>query len=99
MQPDILMEMWDRKQAHKEVFATAVLNKDAFAIEYTYKLDREMTSKERTIKAGTKVIITMISRFGDVGIRDYDIKASKHGYISRVSPDDVDDVRFLPSYD
>lgn len=97
MNKTILEEMWDRKEHHKEVFATGVLNRDARAVEHTItRYNGKVTSKERTIKTGTQVIITMISRFGDVGIRDYDINTAAHGYISRVDPDAIDDVRFLP---
>ncbi len=98
MDAKIFEEMWDRKAAYREVFATAILNRDTEAVEYVQRGPDRANTKMRTytLKAGTKVIITMLSRFGDVGIRNYAIHDRTHGYIARVNPDALDDVKFLP---
>ena len=43
--------------------------------------------RHRTLQAGTRVRIVMVSRFGDVGITD-DLTRSR-GYIARVSLEDL----------
>ncbi len=95
MQQHILDEMWKRKSERKEVFAIGILNKEAMAIEYPMdRFDKEK-GIVRHIPVGTQVMITMISRFGDVGIRDYDIGVYQHGYNSRVDPSTIDNVEFI----
>jgi hypothetical protein len=41
--------------------------------------------------AGTRVLVTMVSRFGDVGIRDRDLVPPSNGYSARVMPEDLVD--------
>lgn len=41
--------------------------------------------------AGTRVLVTMVSRFGDVGIRDYMLDPPSNGYASRVMPERLTD--------
>jgi hypothetical protein len=41
--------------------------------------------------AGTRVLVTMVSRFGDVGIRDHDLVPPSNGYDARVMPEQLKD--------
>jgi hypothetical protein len=50
-----------------------------------HPVEKHMTIYTRP--AGTRVLVTMISRFGDVGIRDYDITPPSNGYACRVMPE------------
>jgi len=44
-------------------------------------------------KAGTTVFVPMISRFGDVGVRDENLDKLQHGYYARVMPEELTDWR------
>ena len=44
-------------------------------------------------KAGTTVLITMISRFGDIGIRDKNITPPSDGYSCRIAIDQLTNFR------
>lgn len=50
----------------------------------------ENTTKDAK-PGGTRVIVTMVSRFGDVGIRARNLDKKRHGYDARVPPDALDD--------
>ena len=50
----------------------------------------EENSKKHICKAGTRVRIWMVSRFGDVGITD-NLKDS-HGYDARIDVEDLEDL-------
>ena len=57
------------------------------------------TEGVRVVPAGTRVLITMFSRFGDVGIRDRDLKNyESHYYLLRVPLDGgyLKDFEFVP---
>ena len=45
----------------------------------------------RMAKAGTRVLVTMASRFGDVGVRDTHLVPASHGYFARVLPEKLKD--------
>jgi hypothetical protein len=51
----------------------------------------EKNTKMHVATAGTRVLVTMASRFGDVGIRDENIDSLTHGYYARVDPSDLED--------
>ena len=53
------------------------------------------TIDHRTIQAGTRVRIVMVSRFGDVGITD-DLTTSR-GYLARVSLETLTHLSNLPT--
>lgn len=53
-------------------------------------LDEDGTRK-RMIHAGTRVLVTMVSRFGDVGIRDDRLTPPSNGYYGRVPPEYLGD--------
>lgn len=94
MQENILKEMWRRKSERLDVWAHGELTETVEMIEYT---DRESGYQARPyqVQAGTTVLITMLSRFGDVGIRAHDISKKLHGYHGRVDPAVVTNVRFI----
>mgnify|MGYP006266943299 CR=1 FL=1 len=46
---------------------------------------------KRVARAGTRVLVTMVSRFGDVGIRDDRLVPASNGYYGRVAPEDLSD--------
>ncbi len=92
---DFWKEMWRRKGAGQEMFAHGVLKVDRPASRWNGNHPVEKNSIEYIIPAGTKVLITMISRFGHVGIRDYDIDKQEHGYVASAQPDDLHELRFL----
>lgn len=80
----VLRKMWERKGQWREpeVFAHAELIV-AVAIREHQSNDSYRT---RTYPAGTRVLCTMVSRFGDVGIRARNIDEIRHGYDARVEP-------------
>lgn len=94
MTDEMLQRMYERKRSMMEVFATGTLLVNAIAIEYPKGCLADK-GVERIIPTGSKILITMISRFGDVGIRDYDIDIAKHGYVARVDPCRIADVEFI----
>lgn len=49
-----------------------------------------------TKPAGTRVLVTMISRFGDVGVRARDLEPASHGYDARVMPEELVDWSTTP---
>lgn len=57
----------------------------------------EENSTEHEAPAGTTVLVTMASRFGDVGIRDHDLVPASEGYCCRCDPaTDLTDWRTEP---
>lgn len=77
----VLQRMWVSKgPGEKEVFATATLTCDAKPIQ------------GKSIPAGTRVFCSMVSRFGDVGIRADRIDVARNGYDIRVPPEWLTDI-------
>lgn len=75
---EIIDKFWPLQDKLHDMMVTATLKKDVDAVE-------------RTIPAGTRVRIVMVSRFGDVGITD---QLDHTGYCARVgSYKDEKDVR------
>ncbi len=60
--------------------------------------ERRPGNKEKrySVPKGTTVLVTMVSRFGDVGIRDRDLEPPSHGYWCRVVPSKLKDWRDKP---
>ncbi len=88
-------EMWKRKSDFREMFAHGTLLVDRPASRWNGNHPVEKNSTEYVIPAGTKVLITVISRFGHVGIRDYNIDQEEHGYVACALPEELTDLRFL----
>lgn len=88
-------EMWERKGSFREMFSNGVLLVDCQASRWNGNHPVEENSTKYIIPAGTKVLITVISRFGHVGIRDYDIDKEEHGYVACVQPEQLKDLVFL----
>jgi hypothetical protein len=83
----VLQRMWEGKDFRKpEVFAHATLTR---TIE-VHAMEGEADTV--TIDKGTRVICTMVSRFGDVGIRARHINERRNGYDARVAPEDLTDI-------
>jgi hypothetical protein len=80
---DVFREMWRRKAAREDHFAHARLTRDV-AVLLNHSVAGDM--RTRTIPAGTRVLCTIVSRFGDIGIRDTQIDRIAHGYDARVFP-------------
>lgn len=56
----------------------------------TLRADQKMgyePERQHVAKAGTRVLVTMVSRFGDVGIRDERLVPPSDGYFARVQPE------------
>ena len=88
-------EMWKRKGDGREMFAHGTLLVDRPASRWNGNHPVEENSTKYVISAGTKVLITMISRFGHVGIRDYNIDEEAHGYVASAQPEMLKDLSFL----
>jgi len=88
-------EMWDRKNSGREMFAHGTLLVACHASRWNGNHPVDENSRKYIIPAGTKVLITVISRFGHVGIRDYSIDREEHGYVACVFPEALKDLRFL----
>lgn len=82
---------WRNASQEKFVYATTKNSVDLLNVG---KWDRPKV--ERTIAAGTTVLVTMHSRFGDVGIRDDRLVPPSNGYYVRVMPEDLKDWREAP---
>lgn len=59
--------------------------------ETTFSKDVNGKDVHYTKPAGTRVLVTMVSRFGDVGIRDHHLVPPSNGYNSRVQPAQLTD--------
>ena len=96
---DALDLMWSAKTAWPmqkkpelgyPVFFQAELMRSVEMHCWNRKHPAEGNTKTHTAHAGSKVIVTAYSRFGDVGIRDRDIDNPRHGYDARVDPEILD---------
>lgn len=76
------------------LYATLVVN--ATMRIWNGKHPVESNTVERTAPPGTPVLVTMVSRFGDVGIRDDKLTPPTDGYYCRVQPDELTDWRLAP---
>ncbi len=72
-----------------DVFVYATLRKDV-------EVETQYPKKPRTITAGTRVLVTMVSRFGHVGIRDTNLVPASNGYCAAVGPEDLTDWNMAP---
>jgi len=89
-------EMRKRKAEDRPVFAHATLKQSQTFKQWNgYGTEPEYT--EYSLPMGACVIITMLSRFGDVGIRGTKIDILIHGYDARVLPNTLSPMYFLPS--
>jgi hypothetical protein len=94
---EALQDMWE---AHNPFFDSETgeerkkpIFKEAF---YRAELTEALTMREWNghgkedtvyeVPAGTKVMVTVYSRLGDVGIRARDIETPRYGYDARVDP-------------
>jgi len=98
MDAKILEEMYRRKATFevKGYFATATLLVDCQMHIWDGSHPVEEHTTTRMAKAGSKVLIASVSRFGDIGIRDDRLDKAEYGYYARVDPDILVDVQFLP---
>lgn len=85
-EPAWLTEAYQRKEDGREMFAHAVTTVDVEAVSYGDVRQSHTQADHHTIPAGTRVLITVVSRFGDVGIRGRDVDRIEHGYHTRVMP-------------
>ncbi len=90
-----LSEAYERKEDGREMFAHAVTTEDVEAVSYGDVRQSHAQADHHTIPAGTRVLVTMVSRFGDVGIRGRDVDRIEHGYHARVMPETLRDVVFV----
>lgn len=84
--------LWKAKREYRDCFMFATLLEPVEMVEIDQTTYPHKETKH-TASAGTRVIVTMISRFGDVGIRDGDL-TPQHGYTARVTPDKLTDWSF-----
>lgn len=71
----------------KEAFYRAELTEAVTMHEWNGTHPVEENQKVHEVPAGTRVMVTVYSRFGDVGIRARDIETPRHGYDARVDPE------------
>lgn len=91
-EPAWLTEAYQRKEDGRECFAHAVTTREVEATQWNGHFAPE---ESYVIPAGTRVLITMASRFGDVGIRGRNIDRIEHGYHARVEPESLRNVVFV----
>lgn len=84
----VLARMWSSKGTFRYVFAHARTTRPITVREG----HDDCAVTERVIPAGTRVLCTMVSRFGDVGIRARDVDIVCHGYDMRVPPEWLDEI-------
>jgi len=71
----------------KEAFYRAELTESVTMHEWNGTHPVKENTTEYEVPAGTRVMVTVYSRFGDVGIRARDIETPCHGYDARVNPE------------
>lgn len=83
--------LWTAKVAHKECFLYATLAQNVTMSVWSGKHPVDENSEEYEAYKGDRVLVTMISRFGDVGIRGRDLEPATNGYHARVEPEHLTD--------
>lgn len=86
---ELLNELWKRKGG---IFShngkiEIIPSQESFA---HVKLTQDVIADKYTMKAGDTVLVTMFSRFEDIGIRGVNIDKITHGYHARVKLDKID---------
>lgn len=94
-------EAWDLLWAAKDyrnpkAFLWAELTEDVEMHEWNGTHPVEENTTVRVAKAGSTVLVTMASRFGDVGVRDDRLNPPSHGYYARVEPEKLTKWRDAP---
>jgi hypothetical protein len=89
----VLTQMWNRKHLMQEMFCHATLVNDTEFEEY---FNGAPFPAKRTYPAGTKVLVTMISRFGHVCVRARNPECIQHGYDHGMAPEDLKD--YVPKW-
>lgn len=74
----------------EDVFMWAELTEPVEVHEWNGNHPVEENTTKRTVEAGTRVLVTVYSRFGDVGIRARNLEKVCHGYDARVDPEILD---------
>ena len=90
---DIFGQLWDLKCNDLKWYTKSITAKVKIDVRMnvwngTNPVKENTTT--HTCKAGTKVRVWMVSRFGDVGITDNLVNPV--GYSARVDPEDIEDV-------
>jgi len=83
--------LWSAKNNHRDAFLWAKLTEDVGMREWNGHHPVEENEDAYVAKAGSTVLITMVSRFGDVGIRARNLNPPSHGYHARVLPEKLTD--------
>jgi len=79
-------------------FMYAELTEPVKMHEWSGKHPVEKNTVVRTVPAGTKVIVTVYSRLGDVGVRARNLDRVGHGYDARVDPEKLTNWRRAESF-
>lgn len=79
----VIHGLYERKNAFQDHFAHAQLARDLVL----------NTVQGEVIPKGTEVLITVVSRFGDAGIRTHRTQDITHGYNARVTFDYLENIR------
>jgi len=97
---EALEQLWKNKSigltGGEEKFFYATTTKRVVMLIHPTIANGHSTTIERPCPPGTTVLVTMFSRFGDVGIRDINLVPPTHGYYARVLPDHLTDWRENP---
>ena len=80
------------KRQYKDCFMQATLTVDCDMRQWNGHTEKVT---EYTVPAGSRVIVTMLSRFGDVGIRGKNINKAQHGYDARIDPEKLENWEVL----
>ena len=88
-------EMVERKLDGRDMFATAELLVNVQMSKWNGIHPVETNSTDYTVKAGTKVLITVYSRLGHAGIRDDNLDKPVHGYYGCAYPEQLKNIKFL----
>ena len=92
---ETIWRRWDSGQK-LDVFAHATLVHETLFREWNGQHPVDENTTVRTYPAGTRVLVTMASRFGDFGVRANDIERIEHGYSCRLDPGQLRD--FVPRW-
>lgn len=85
---------WAYGRGHRWVYANLV--EDTQMREWNGKHPVDQNTTEHIAPAGAPVLVTMASRFGDVGIRDRNLVPPSDGYTARLDPSKLTNWRMIP---
>lgn len=90
----VLEGLYSKKAQHVDQFAYAELVEPVEMRVWNNNHPVDANTKIHVAPAGTTVLITMVSRLGDLGIRDRNLTPASNGYYARVPFESLKNLRW-----